>query len=128
MTKTRLTSARKAILEVLGNKDEHFTPAQIHSQLKERLPSLNLSTVYRALDYLVDHNLITVADIGVGSPVYEFLGTSPHHHLICLNCEKIIKLEDKIVAPFFVTLEEELEFKIETNHLVLFGACENCKE
>ena len=128
MNKTRLTSARKAILDVLGNKNEHLTPTQIHSQLKDRLPSLSLSTVYRALDYLVDHNLITVADIGVGSPVYERLDSSPHHHLICLNCEKIMKLEHEIVAPFFINLEEEMAFSIETNHLVLFGICKNCKD
>ena len=128
MTKTRLTSARRAILDVLDNEDQHLTPTQIHSQLKERLPSLNLSTVYRSLEYLVDHNLITVADIGVGSPVYERLGTSPHHHLICLNCDKILKLDHKIVVPFFKTLENEMSFTIETNHLVLYGICNNCKD
>jgi len=128
MTEIRLTTARKSILEVLDHQNQHLTPAQIHHELKVRLPSINLSTVYRALDYLVDHNLITVADIGVGSPVYERLGKSPHHHLICLNCEKILEMDHEIVAPFFKNLQQKMGFVIETNHLVLYGTCSNCKE
>jgi Fur family ferric uptake transcriptional regulator len=128
MTKTHLTTARKAILEILETNGEHLTPAEIHQQLTERLPSLNLSTVYRSLDYLVEHELISVADIGTGSPVYERLSDTPHHHLVCLRCNHILKLEHEIVDPFFDVLKEEKDFAIQTNHLVLYGYCGHCQE
>lgn len=128
MTEIRMTSARRAILDVLEHNNQHLTPSQIHDQLIERLPSLNLSTVYRSLDYLVEHSLISVADVGIGSPVYEKLDTVPHHHLVCLNCDEIFKLEHNLVTPFFKSLEKELKFFVETNHLVLYGTCKNCKE
>jgi Fur family ferric uptake transcriptional regulator len=126
-TETKLTTARRAVLELLEHSEAHLSPAEIHQQLLERLPSLNLSTVYRSLDYLVAHKLITVADLGAGTPVYERLSDTPHHHLVCLNCAHIQKLEDELVSPFFNTLQEHKNFSIETNHLVLYGLCGHCQ-
>ncbi|MEN8242712.1 MAG: transcriptional repressor [Chloroflexota bacterium] len=123
-----LTTARKAVLELLEHSDAHLSPAEVHQRLKERLPSLNLSTVYRSLDYLVAHELITVADMGTGSPVYERLSETPHHHLVCLNCSEILKLEHEMVAPFFESLKQHKNFTIQTNHLVLYGLCSHCRE
>jgi Fe2+ or Zn2+ uptake regulation protein len=124
---TRLTSARKAILDVLNHSDGHLSPTQIHKKLRDRLPSLNLSTVYRSLDYLVQHNLISITDTGTGSPVYELLEDIPHHHLICQVCGNMMNLDHLVVEPFFSLVEENNDFIIATNHLVLYGTCKKCK-
>ena len=123
-----LTTARRAVLEILEHSGAHLSPAEVHLQLIERLPSLNLSTVYRSLDYLVAHELITVADMGTGSPVYEFLSETPHHHLVCLNCKHIQKLDHELVDPFFDLLKQQKDFSIQTNHLVLYGLCSHCQD
>ncbi len=127
MKKFKLTSARKAILEKLEQSQDHYTAIQIHDQLKERLPSLNLTTVYRSLDYLVDHGLISIADIGTGSPVYEKLNDPPHHHLVCLNCNKIEDINHTPVENFFKKIENDCRFTVKTNHLVLYGTCIDCQ-
>lgn len=124
----RLTSARKAILEELETSETHLTAAQLHERLSERLPSLNLSTVYRSLDYLSGHQLISVSDLGIGSPVYELVTEEAHHHLVCTTCQAIFPLEDEIVKPFFEQVENSHEITIITKHLVLFGLCKHCKE
>lgn len=127
MNNIRLTSARKAILEHLEDTGSHSTAIDIHEALQTRLPSLNLTTVYRSLEYLVNYNLISVADIGVGSPVYEKISGTPHHHLICHNCNKIEQIDHALVAPFFEEINRKLGFKVLTNHLVLYGTCKSCK-
>jgi Fe2+ or Zn2+ uptake regulation protein len=126
-SKLRLTSARKAVLEFLQSTPLHHTAAEIHESLTDRLPSLNLSTVYRSLDYLIVHRLVSVADIGQGSPVYEIVSNHPHHHLVCLNCEHVFHLDDDIVNPMFKQIKEGKNFEIRTNHLVLYGICESCQ-
>lgn len=124
----RLTSARKAILEVLESADTHLTAIQIHEQLIPRLPSINLSTVYRSMDYLVDKLLVSISDLGLGSPVYELVRDDIHHHLVCTNCRKTLPLEHDQVATLFNEIELKKKFVITTNHLVLFGICEDCQE
>jgi Fur family ferric uptake transcriptional regulator len=123
----RLTSARKAILDLLQSTHKHLTAQEVHKQLKDRLPSLNLSTVYRSLEYLVDHQLISVSDMGVGSPVYATLGDQPHHHLVCQNCHQIFDLDSGFVDDLFSKIEDRYQAKVVTNHLVLFVICENCR-
>ena len=97
----KMTSARRFILDELQNADAHLTAIQIHEKLKDKLPSLNLSTVYRTLDYLVEKLLISVSDIGLGSPVYEPVSAEIHHHLVCMKCNRIMDLEHEAVADFF---------------------------
>lgn len=122
----KLTSARKAILDLLRETPLHQTAAEIHESLIARLPSLNLSTVYRSLDYLIAHRLVSVADIGRGSPVYEIVSDHPHHHLVCLNCEQVFHLDHETVEPLFKQIESGRNFEIRTNHLVLYGICDSC--
>ena len=123
----KLTSARKAVLEFLQTTPLHHTATDIHERLVDRLPSLNLSTVYRSLDYLIAYRLVSVADIGRGSPVYEIISDHPHHHLVCLNCDHVFHLDGDIVDPLFRQIEEVENFEIHTNHLVLYGICESCQ-
>jgi Fur family ferric uptake transcriptional regulator len=127
MENLRLTSARKAVLELLESTGDHATALQIHAALISRLPSLNLTTVYRSLEYLVEHQLISVSDIGAGSPVYEKISAIPHHHLICQNCESIQQVDHSLIAPFFEFIKVDLGFDVLTNHLVLYGICQDCK-
>jgi Fur family ferric uptake transcriptional regulator len=124
----RMTTARQLILDELKDAETHLTAIQIYNNLKKRLPSLNISTVYRSLEYLVGNHLISVSDLGQGSPVYESLQTEIHHHLVCLNCKEVMQLENEIVNQFFGTLQEEKNFIVLTNHLVIYGHCEICQE
>ena len=124
----RMTTARQLILDELKDAETHLTANRIYDNLKERLPSLSISTVYRSLEYLVRNQLISVSDLGLGSPVYESVQTKIHHHLICLNCKEIMQLENEIVNQFFNKLQEERNFKVLTNHLVLYGHCQDCQE
>lgn len=126
MKNIRLTSARKAILEHIEEAEAHLMATQIHLALSQRLPSLNLTTVYRSLDYLVEHKLISVADIGKGSPVYEKVSETLHHHLICQKCHAIAQIDHSHIAPFFQKLNQETGFEVTSNHIALYGICENC--
>lgn len=124
---TRMTTARQLILNEIEKAQSHLTAMQIYDNLKERLPSLSLSTVYRSLEFLVKNQFVSVSDLGLGSPVYESIQSQIHHHLVCLNCKKIYQLEDEIVSQFFDMLQEEKDFTIHSNHLVLYGHCQHCQ-
>ncbi len=124
----RMTTARQLILDELHKAETHLTATDIYESLKDRLPSLNISTVYRSLEYLVQNNLVSVSDLGLGNPVYEAVKDQIHHHLVCLHCKWILDLEDEIVTQFFEKLQSEKNFEIQTNHLVLYGYCQICQK
>lgn len=105
----------------------HFTAAEIFVQIHDRLPAVNPSTVYRALERMAEAGEISVSDMGTGATVYEALQNGMHHHLVCQKCGAVITLPHSEVAPFFQTISDQHHFEIITNHLVLFGVCQKCQ-
>lgn len=125
MTK-RLTSARTIILETLTQERRHWRPQEIYEAVRQKLPSICPSTVYRALEYLLRQGLVSVSDLGWGTYVYEVVNGNLHHHLVCQECGAILILENTLVQEFFDKVSDAYHFAISTNHLILFGLCEEC--
>ncbi len=124
----RSSSVDYYILEVLEKEHVHLTSHEVYEQIHPQLPAVNPSTVYRALERLVKNGKISVSDMGTGSAVYESIHGDIHHHLVCEGCGQVITIGHEEVEAFFHSLEAAHQFEIKTNHLVLFGICEKCRE
>jgi Fur family ferric uptake transcriptional regulator len=122
----RSSSVQQFILELLRQEHAHFTAQEVYAHLKPRLPSVNPSTVYRALERLTNAGEISVSDMGTGAAVYEMVDGSPHHHLVCQGCNRVITLENDLVQPLFDEVEKRFNYQLTTNHLILFGYCPEC--
>ncbi len=123
----RTSSVDGLLLELLGREQTHLTSHEIYAQLHERLPAVDPSTIYRALERLAHRGSISVSDMGSGAAVYESIDNGVHHHMVCQECGKIVTLGPDEVAGFFASIQQNYKFKIVTNHLILFGVCEQCQ-
>ncbi len=121
------SSVEYAILELLQEKNCHFKAHEVYERLHPRFPTVNPSTVYRALDRLAHAGKISVSDMGTGASVYEKVADGMHHHLVCQKCGRVQTIQHEIVGLFFTQIENAFEFKVATNHLVLFGDCCLCE-
>jgi Fur family transcriptional regulator, ferric uptake regulator len=122
----KTSSIEHAILELLGQNDSHLKAVDVYQYLHTRFSSVNPSTVYRALERLAHSGKISVSDMGVGAQVFEKVTDGMHHHLVCQSCGRVQTIEHALVGKFFAQVEGEYHFKVETNHLVLFGTCSEC--
>jgi Fur family ferric uptake transcriptional regulator len=123
----RTSSVDLVILETLGNEHVHLTSHEVYERIRSQLPAVNASTVYRSLERLAKTGKISVSDMGTGSEVYESLADGMHHHLVCQNCGQVITIGHEEVKDFFAAIQRENKFNITTNHLILFGVCEQCQ-
>ena len=124
----RASSVDQIILETLSKEHAHLTSHQVYEEIRERLPAVNQSTVYRALERLANNGKVSVSDMGTGSAVYELLADGVHHHLVCQRCRQVITLDHEEVQNFFEDIQLKNHFKIATSHLILFGICETCQK
>lgn len=124
----RASSVDQIILNVLSQEHAHLTSLQIFEEIRSKLPAVNQSTVYRALERLKQHGKVSVSDMGTGAAVYERVSDGRHHHLVCQVCGKTYTIGNEEVASFFAAIEAQNQFEIATNHLILFGVCKECKE
>ena len=123
----RLTPQRQLILDAVFAHG-HSTPQEIYTRVQAKTTAINRATVYRTLELFLELGLVSVAQVKDNQTVYERVGLIPHHHLICQRCDKVEEVDHKLVEPFFQEIEQNFSFKVNTDHLILFGLCDDCRQ
>jgi Fur family ferric uptake transcriptional regulator len=123
----RLTLQRRLVLEALHAHGEHLAVQDIQARLREQGTDLTETTVYRILQWLKELGLVSQTDLGHSGIVYQLIGSRPHHHLVCLNCGKIIDVDDSVIAPLGERLRADFGFEPRIDHLAIFGLCRDCQ-
>ena len=127
----KLTTQRRIILDViLENQGHHLSPEEIYDRVKDKYPEIGLATVYRTLQLLEELNIIYKLNFNDGCSRYEINSNSNdhrHHHLICLNCGKVIEVKMDLLENLEEKIEKEGKFKIVDHNVKFFGYCENCQ-
>jgi Fur family transcriptional regulator, peroxide stress response regulator len=122
-----LTVQRRVVLQTVLERDDHPTADQILETVKERVPGISRTTVYRVLD--------TLAELGVIRRLHH-AGASArfdgkihrHHHMICKKCNKVIDLEDQKLDRLGVSHVNDKGFRIEDFSVHLIGTCSACQQ
>lgn len=122
----RASSVEQFILETLSHENTHMKSLQVYETIRQKLPAVNQSTVYRALERLVSNGKVSVSDMGTGAAVYELITNELHHHFVCQQCGQVMNMSQDDIRDFFQKMEKKYQFKLLTNHLILFGTCKNC--
>lgn len=122
----RVTKQRGHILDAVCAGGGHTSLGDIYTRAHREDPSLDRSTVYRALHLFVDLGLVLAADTGVGETYYEIKRPQQHHHLVCRQCGCEQECDDTVLTAMFDQVYRQHRFRVATDHLVLFGYCEKC--
>jgi Fur family ferric uptake transcriptional regulator len=124
----RVTGQRAIIFEAVRAHKGHLTAEEVYKLARAKNRYINLSTVYRTLDFLKEEGLVTATDLGGGCIQYEACGPHPHHHLICQRCGRVEALDHALLEPLQRTLRKEYEFEARLDHFAIFGLCGRCQK
>src|SRR5215472_13745318 len=79
----RLTRQRQLIWETFAAEPErHRSADDVVEQVREQLPQVNASTIYRTLDLLVEEGFLLRTNLGRDRAYYEPAHDHAHHHLV----------------------------------------------
>jgi len=123
----RLTPQRMMILSIISASRGHITAEDIHARVREHYPYIDISTIYRTLELLREHRLITETDLGHGRAVYELRDAPPHHHAVCRMCGGMLDLDHTLLQPLQSALQERYSFAADIDHFAIFGLCRECQ-
>ena len=123
----RMTPQRQIVLDAVCEQGGHATASEIYESVNVQQPAINRTTVYRILDFFCELQLVARADIG-GQTVFEVVGDSPHHHLICRQCEHVMSLPDYRFTELAEHLLAEHGFEADLSHLAITGLCAECRQ
>ncbi len=124
----RLTPQREMIVEAIAHSGRHMTAEEVLDVVRQKTEAVNIATVYRTLDLLVEKGLATRTDLGEGRVVYATIRHGPHIHLVCRRCGRVLEADASLLAPLTTALQEQCRFFCDTTHLALTGLCEACRQ
>ena len=124
----RMTRARAALINLFSDSHSPITAIEIGEALAKLQISVNKTTIYRELDFLMSEKIIREIDLLDGKKRCELLQQdSHHHHLVCTKCKQIRCVE---LPSDLDSLEHKIEgdhnSKITSHVLEFFGACAQC--
>jgi Fe2+ or Zn2+ uptake regulation protein len=121
----KVTSQRVLIYRMLLADRSHPTAEQLHSRLKEQLPGLSLTTVYTALNDLVQAGEVRRFEAGDGSVHFD-PEMRPHAELVCVQCGRI---DDAPTDRQSARMPRRLHgYQILQRTELLHGVCPTCQE
>lgn len=122
----RATPGRIALLETLEKTGKPMSIPEILEQMRS---SIDEATVYRTLDALKEKKIVRQLDFQHGHGEYELADSKHHHHIVCVQCDKV---EDIILKTDLRAEEKQItkekQFKILDHSLEFFGLCEKCQK
>lgn len=87
----------------------------------------DLSTVYRALDFLVKADRVQSISLGRTAYFFGANSTGCGHFLSCEHCHEIVNIEECVSTPLQKQLENETHYCIHRHLLYFEGLCPDCQ-
>jgi Fur family ferric uptake transcriptional regulator len=122
----KLTPQRRLIADILHEAEAHLTAEDIIAEVRNKMPGVNKSTIYRTLELLEQTGCVFKSETG-DRFIYHHAEEGHHHHLTCLKCGKTIDCSENLFLPVEKSLADRYGFKVNFRHMVIEGLCENCK-
>jgi Fur family peroxide stress response transcriptional regulator len=123
----RLTQQRiEVYLEVLRSRG-HPSAGEVYSQVRKRLPSISLDTVYRNLWKLSELGLISPLTTSGGGVRFDSK-VEHHHHFICAKCGETFDFENASLDSIPVPDNVHALGRVWDAHMEIRGICSKCLE
>ena len=122
----RMTPQRRAIVSEIVQTEGHIAPHELVQKVKDRLPGVNDSTVYRTLDLLEELGFLSHAHLG-RAPSYHHAGAGDHIHLICARCGARLGIPEAESADMKELVAERTGFMPDFTHFAISGLCAKCR-
>ncbi|MCC5830515.1 MAG: transcriptional repressor [Phycisphaeraceae bacterium] len=120
-----MTAHRRAVLEVMLDRNDHPTADQVFESVRNHLPGISRTSVYRVLDMLVKTGTLSRVSHPGAATRYD-AGIHQHHHLICSRCGQIVDLDDPTLDQLSLPDVGKRDFKISGYSVQFYGLCGQC--
>lgn len=122
-----VTMQRRVILEAVLRRDDHPTADQIYEAVQEQIPQLSRTTVYRTMDTLTELGVIRRVRL-TGSRSRFDGKIRRHHHLICVECDRIMDLDDEDLDQLPLPTGKLRGFEVDDFSVLITGTCPDCQK
>ncbi len=125
----RITQTRRAVLGIFFSSHIPLTVQEILKGLERKKLTVNKTTVYRELEFLLSEKLIEEIQFGSEQMKrYELALGSHHHHIQCIECGAVadVDMPQELIAAS-KHIKKQTGFRVLDHSLEFVGVCKNCQ-
>ncbi len=119
------THQRQVIYRILTEPGQHWTPDDLYQQARKEISSISLATVYKTVKTFREVGLVRELNLPYSQQHLD-ANLTPHHHLVCLTCRKVMDLSQAEFDPAFLKARIPHGFQVQRYSLEVLGTCEDC--
>jgi Fur family peroxide stress response transcriptional regulator len=119
------TAQRRIILETVLESTSHPTANEVYRRVTSRNLGVSRATVHRNLDAMAEMGVITKTCHPGNAARYD-ARIDIHHHLICLQCNGIVDIDDEQLNALRVPDTSAFGFEVQDFRVQLRGYCRKC--
>lgn len=126
----RLTQQRRALLEHVFSRHEHFEADELVEDLSygDNASKVSRPTVYRTLNEMVKAGLLRKLSVA-GRTVYEHdYGYPQHDHLHCQKCGQLFEFRCDALIKLREEVAKDNQFQVTGHRLIITGVCAECRK
>ena len=123
----RITPQRVAILRVLENSGNHPDADTVYREVSREYPHISRDTVYRTLAMMEEKGIIGSV-LSVGHSKRYDPTPSRHHHLVCVQCKKIMDFTSEKFDRLDPPAGAVSRFQVLRTTVHVEGLCEECQK
>ncbi|GAB6186847.1 Fur family transcriptional regulator [Thermopirellula anaerolimosa] len=120
-----LTVQRRGVFEALLMLDNHPTADEVLAAVRNGIPNISRTTVYRILDDLVQMGVVRRIHHPGSAARYDGKIVR-HHHLVCTACGKVWDWEDPRLDRIPAPRDAAEFFEVHDFSVYFSGVCNEC--
>lgn len=125
--KLKKTKARQSILSLLKNC-EPKTVDELYNLTQAQNEKFSISTIYRTCETLAQKGILLKSTLMTdGKARYEFHCDEHRHHAVCMDCHKIIPIDDCPFGDFSELMKSKYDFDVQSHRIEILGYCQDCR-
>lgn len=124
----RLTEPRRAVADLITQRDGHFTAADLIDEARDRRLGIGRATIFRALELFTELNVLERLDLPTGEHAYVPCEPAHHHHVVCSRCGRTTEAEDHGLQAMVDEVARHTGYRIDDHRLELYGLCPACQD
>ena len=120
-----MTHQRWVIYRILAGTDQHPTPEETFEQVRKKIPSISLATIYKNIKTFLEAGLLREMSTPDQTMRLD-ANLESHHHLVCGSCGTILDLSEESVSSVHVKKSLPKGFRVDSYSVSFLGLCSQC--
>jgi Fur family ferric uptake transcriptional regulator len=121
-----LNKSELKVLSVLERVGGFASAQEVYQLLQRGNQAIGLTTVYRALQSLLDDKVVDTLRRDDGEAIYRLCGENHHHHLVCKSCGTTIEIQANAIEKWAQQMASDHGFREVGHTAEIFGICKKC--